>query len=39
MEEQSWTPYYMDQPDFVKFLDKVNQEYTEIFDEIGILAK
>ncbi|MCX7774994.1 MAG: tripartite tricarboxylate transporter substrate-binding protein [Rectinemataceae bacterium] len=39
MAEQSWTPAYMDQPEFKAFLDKVNEEYTEIFEEIGILVK
>ena len=39
MEEQSWAPAYMDAPDFKAFLDKANAEYTEIFEELGILVK
>lgn len=39
MDEQSWAPAYMDQPEFVNFLDKANAEYTDIFEEIGILVK
>jgi putative tricarboxylic transport membrane protein len=39
LAEQSWTPAYMDAPEFKAFLDKVNQEYKEIFEELGILAK
>lgn len=39
MAEQSWTPAYMDAPEFKAFLDNVNEEYKEIFEELGILAK
>jgi len=39
MEQQAWTPSYLDQPEFMAFLDKANAEYTEIFEELGILVK
>jgi len=39
MAEQSWTPAYMDAPEFKAFLDKINEEYKEIFEELGILVK
>lgn len=39
MEQQAWTPSYLDQPEFKAFLDKANTEYTEIFEELGILVK
>lgn len=39
MAEQAWTPAYMDQPEFKSFLDKTNDEYKDIFEELGILAK
>jgi len=39
LEEQAWSPMYLDQPDFIKFLDKTNEEYATILEEIGMLAK
>ncbi len=39
MTEQSWTLAYQDAPEFKTFLDKTNEEYKEIFEELGILAK
>lgn len=39
MGEQAWTPAYMDQPEFKAFLDKTNDEYKAIFEELGILVK
>jgi len=39
MVEQSWTPAYMDAPEFTAFLEKANAEYTDIFEELGILVK
>ncbi len=39
MEEQAWTPSYLDTAEFNAFLDQSNADNTAIFEELGILAK
>ena len=39
VEQNAWAPAYLDQPDFKAFLDKSDKDNTEIFAELGILAK
>lgn len=39
MEQNQWTPAYLDQPEFVKFLDGANEDARATFEELGILAK
>ena len=39
MEEQAWAPAYLDQPEFIAFLEDTEKEYSAIFEELGILVK
>ncbi len=39
MEQNAWTPAYLDQPEFLAFLDKANADAVEMFEELGILVK
>lgn len=39
IEQNAWTPAYMDAPEFSAFLDKFNADNESIFAELGILVK
>ncbi len=39
MEQNAWTPAYLDQPEFIKFLDQANTDAADTFEELGILVK
>ncbi len=39
IEQNAWTPAYMDAPEFSAFLEKFNADNESIFAELGILVK